>query len=266
MKRMLLVGLVAALLAGCGDPKLDATTEATLQESTKKVAEKLSPEEKKQFAADLMLIALSNVDLRNKSADAMQKDINASLNGKTAAELNTMATGIRIEKDKRQREQALLEIKELQSRVASAKAAKAELLKFTVPKSRILSQAEKYSKIPQPIIELTVQNGTSYPILRAYFKATIASPERAIPWFVDAFHYEIGGGLEPGEGAVWKLLPDKFGKFGKWGNIQAPAGAYLSVEVYRLDGPDGKALFDASGLSESEQARLDALQKQYGAI
>jgi len=107
MKRMLLVGLVAALLAGCGEPRLDATTEATLQESTKKVAEKLSPEEKRQFAADLMFIALSNMDLRNKSAEVMQQDINSSLNGKTAAELNTMANSMRLEKEKKQREQAL---------------------------------------------------------------------------------------------------------------------------------------------------------------
>jgi len=263
MKRMLLVGLVAVLLAGCGDPKLDATTEATLQESTKKVAEKLSPEEKKQFAADLMLIALSKMDLVNKSADVMQQEINSSMNGKTAAELNELANNIRFERDKKQKEQALLEIKALQSKVAAAAVAKAELSKFTVPKSRVLSQAEKYSNIPQPIIELTVQNGTTHPISRAYFKATIASPERAVPWFVDVFSYDIGGGLEAGEGAVWKLLPDKYGK---WGHIEAPASAYVSVEVYRLDGPDGKALFDASGLSEGEQARLDTLQKQYGAI
>jgi hypothetical protein len=55
-------------------------------------------------------------------------------------------------------------------------------------------------------------------------------------------------------------------KFGKWGKIEAPAGAIFTVEVYRLDGPDGKVLFDAGGLSENEQARLDALQKQYGPI
>lgn len=263
MKRMLLVGLVAVLIAGCGDPKLDATTEVTLQDSSKKVAEKLSPDEKKQFAADLMLIALSNMDIGKKTLVGMQQDINLSLDGKTAGEVNAMATSIRVEREKKQKEQALLEIKELQSRLVSAEAAKVELTKFTVSRSRLLEQAEKYSKIPQPVIELTVQNGTSHPISRAYFKGTIASPERAIPWFVDEFNYEISGGLEAGEGATWQLLPNKFGK---WGKIEAPAGAIFTVEVYRLDGPDGKALFDAGSLNESEQARLDALQKQYGPI
>ncbi|WP_248798191.1 MULTISPECIES: DUF6694 family lipoprotein [unclassified Pseudomonas] len=104
MKRMLLVGLVAVLLAGCGDPRLDATTEATLQESTKKVAEKLSPEEKKQFAADLMLITLSKIDLVNKSADVMQQEIDSSMNGKTAAELHALANNIRVEREKKQKE------------------------------------------------------------------------------------------------------------------------------------------------------------------
>jgi hypothetical protein len=263
MKRMLLIGLAAALIAGCGDPKLDATTEATLQESSKKVAERLSPDEKKQFAADLMLVALSSLNIGKTSLVGAQQDNNLSLDGKTAAEVNTMATNIRAERERKQKEQALLEIKELQSRVASAETAKVELTKFAVSRSRLLEQAEKYSKVPQPVIELTVQNGTSHPISRAYFKGTIASPERAIPWFVDAFNYDISGGLEAGEGATWQLLPNKFGK---WGKIEAPAGAIFTVEVYRLDGPDGKVLFDAGGLSENEQARLDALQKQYGPL
>jgi len=262
MKRMLLIGLFAALLTGCGDPKLDATTEASLQESSKKVAEKLSPDEKKQFAADLMLIALSNLSLGNTSLVGVQQSNSLSLDGKTAADVNTMAATIRAATEQKKKQQALLEIKELKSKAASAEIAKNELAKFAVSRSRLLEQqADKYSKIAQPVIELTVQNGTSHPVSRAYFKGTIASPERAVPWFVDAFNYEISGGLESGESATWQLLPNKFGK---WGKIEAPAGAIFTVEVYRLDGPDGKALFDAGGLSESEQARLDALQNQYG--
>lgn len=111
-----------------------------MQESSKKVVEKLSPDEKKQFAADLMLIALSNLSLGNTSLVGVQQSNSLSLDGKAAADVNTMAATIRAATEQKKKQEALLEIKELKSKAASAEIAKNEPAKFAVSRSRLLEQ------------------------------------------------------------------------------------------------------------------------------
>ncbi len=86
---------------------------------------------------------------------------------------------------------------------------------------------------------------------------TLASPGRSVPWLKEDFNYSIPGGLEPGELADWTLVPNSFGA---WGTVKAPKDAILTVEVVRLDGPNGKTLFD-SKFDESKVERLTALKK-----
>ena len=50
--------------------------------------------------------------------------------------------------------------------------------------------------------------------------------------------------------------------FSAW-STRTPADAVLTVDVEKLDGADGKTLYDAEGLSEHEQERLTELQKKF---
>ena len=138
----------------------------------------------------------------------------------------------------------------------------AQLAQFKVTRSRFYKQQSSNRFLgPEPVIELDVTNGTSSAVSRAYFRGTIASPGRQVPWLTDTFNYEISGGIEPGESVSWALAPNQFTD---WGKVEAPEDAVFTVEVYRLDGPDGKALYDASGLSERELQRLTSLQEKFG--
>jgi hypothetical protein len=238
-----------------------------LKESIKKVSQGLPEEKRKKFEEDLMLVGLNKVNMAdvfsgNLTAEKIWNDAASDLNGKTAAQISAQADQIRVERERKEKEQALAEIKELLAKKELSEQAKAELAKFEVIKSRFYMRKEEYSYRSQPIIALSVKNGTSYPISRAYFKGTIASPGRSIPWFSDTFNYEISGGLEPGEVAEWSLAPNMFGD---WGNINAPADAVFTVEVYRLDGPDKKELLNSEGLSEAQLKRLELLQSKYSA-
>ena len=112
----------------------------------------------------------------------------------------------------------------------------------------------------QPSIQLTVRNGTSFPVSRAYFEGTIASPDRSVPWHQDTFNYSISGGIEPGEDATWNLAPNIFSD---WGKVDAPADSIFTVTVERLDGPDGETLYSVRGLGEREIERLAELKSKY---
>lgn len=265
MKRLTMLGIAAVLLAGCSEPRFDGTDEASVKASSEKIAAKLDPEDRVRFQSALQTIVFADVDLGKimsgeQTGESLVSGVYAAIDGKTADEIILKADQIKAEREARERAQALAEIKELLDKEASAEAAKVELAKFVVERSRFYQRKSDYSFRPEPIIELVINNGTDHAVSRAYFKGTIASPGRAVPWLVESFNYAISGGLEPGETADLSLAPNSYSE---WGSVRAPEDAVFTVEVIKLDGADGESLFDASGLTEREKVRLQKLQEQF---
>ena len=268
MKVYALLMLVLAVMAisGCSDPTIDASSEAKMKESVAKVRESLPEAKRADFDQAVQLIAFSQIDMKslfaNGDADAgdMEGKMRDALNGKTAAQVLAQAEEIQAERKAREKEQALAEIRELVAKREKAEQAKQQLDKFQVVRSRFYMRERQYLG-EQPIIELTVKNGTDQAISRAYFSGTIASPDRSVPWHEDQFNYSISGGLEPGEEATWTLAPNRFSD---WGKVDAPADAVFTVMVEKLDGPDGQVLYSTRDFTERERKRLAELKKQYG--
>ena len=95
----------------------------------------------------------------------------------------------------------------------------------------------------EPIINITVKNGTKHAISRAYFKGRLHTPGRSIPWVEDTFNYSIAGGLEPGESATWALQANRFSD---WGDApQNRNDMVLDVKVYKLDGANEETIAEA---------------------
>jgi hypothetical protein len=111
----------------------------------------------------------------------------------------------------------------------------------------------------KPIIELTIQNETGFPVKRASFRGVLSSPGRAIPWIDDTFSYEISGGMESGEKDTWRLAPNMFGE---WGKVDAVAGARFDVTVTGLEGADGKELFGDVRFGEYDEKKLLELEEK----
>lgn len=267
---MRVISLFAALsmtllVGGCGEPKVDGSSDQALKDSIKKIAGSLDPAGKSKFEDDVAVVAFSKLDIAavmNGTSNSEQQLLKArqDLDGKTAKEISNAAEKIRAERQAREKEQAAQEISELQAKLAKAEKDKSELEKFQILKSRFSLRDEEYSYRKQPIIELSVRNGTSSAVSRAYFKGTIASPGRSVPWFTDSFNYQISGGLEPGESATWSLAPNMFSD---WGKVNAPKDAVFTVEVYKIDGPDGESLYSSEGLSKTQLDRLETLKKKF---
>jgi PBP1b-binding outer membrane lipoprotein LpoB len=267
MKVYALLMLILAVMAvtGCSDPTIDASSEAKMKESVANVRESLPEAKRSDFDQAVQLIAFSQIDMKslfaNGDADAgdMEGKMRDALNGKTAAQVLAQAEEIQAERKAREKEQALAEIRELVAKREKAEQAKQQLDKFQVVRSRFYMRERQYLG-KQPIIELTVKNGTDQAISRAYFSGTIASPDRSVPWHEDQFNYSISGGLEPGEEASWTLAPNSYSD---WGKVNAPADAVFTVMVEKLDGPDGEALYSTRDFSERDQERLAELKQQY---
>ncbi|MGM8935100.1 DUF6694 family lipoprotein [Pseudomonas neustonica] len=262
MNKNLLVLALCGALAACSEPTLDGSSDAAFKASMEKVVAGMPAEEAAQLREDVTMLAMQSLDFGAIMAGAQTDvagDMRAQLDGKTADQVMAQATKVRAQRAQREREQALAEIQELIAKQAKAEEAAQQLAQFTVTRSRFYKQPRDYGR-PEPIIELDVTNGTSAAISRAYFRGTIASPGRQVPWLSDTFNYSISGGLEPGESTSWALAPNAYSD---WGTVSAPEDAIFTVEPYKLDGPDGETIYDASGLSEYEQTRLAKLQAEF---
>lgn len=266
MKKIIGVALLSFLLIGCDKPKIDASTEEAMQSSIAKVRESLPEDQRGEFDKAIQTVVLSNLnmsDLMHASSENGKEEISKKmrepLSGKTGAEVISYAQSVVAERELKQKEQALQEIKELESQKAEAAKAKEELKKFQVLASRFTMEPQQYGQ-PQPVIRLVVKNNTDKAISRAFFHGVIASEGRSVPWFEGDFNYEISGGLEPNEEATWALAPNQFSE---WGKIDAPADAVFTVTVTKINGADKKPLFDTSGFSDQDNSRLEDLKKKY---
>lgn len=262
----LLLAVTLAAVAGCSEPTIDASTKEAIESSSQRVRDSLPETQQAEFDEALKILAFSEVDVNDLLAEgavgssALEEKMRTALDGKTASEIIAEADKIVVERKAREREQAMNEIKELHLKQQEAETARVELEKFEVFRSRFYMQKGDFGQ-NQPIIELSVRNGTDAPISRAYFEGTIASPERSVPWLKKEFNYSISGGLEPGEEGTWNLAPNQFSE---WGKVDAPTDAIFTVTVERLDGPGGEKLYSNSVFGDREQERLAELKKRYG--
>lgn len=264
MLKIAVLTLAAVTLTACADPKIDASTDEEMKKSVLGVRGSLP--EAKRVAFDNALAALAFADLSfpdilaqgaHPNTDIVASRMKQRLDGKTGEQVIAEAAQLRADRERKEREQALAEIAELQEKAAAAAAAKVKLAAFVVSRSRFYTRESGF--IREPVVELSVTNGTPFAISRAYLHGTVASQGRSVPWISEDFNYQIRGGLEPGESAMWKLAPNSFGPWG----TETPKDAILTVEVIKLDGPDNETLYDADGLDDSEQERLETLQRSF---
>lgn len=266
MKKIIGVILLSFLLSACDKPQIDSSTDDAMKSSIAKVRESLPENKREEFDSALKVVVFSNInmaDLMRASSESDKEDISKKMReplaGKTGEEVISYAQKITVERELKQKEQALQEIKELEQKKADSEKAKEELKKVQVLSSRFSLEPEEYGQ-PQPVIRLVVKNNSDKAISRVFFRGVIASEGRSVPWLEQDFNYEIAGGLEPNEEAAWALAPNKFSE---WGKINAPAGAVFTVTVTRVNGADKEALFDPSGFTEQDDSRLEDLKKKY---
>lgn len=227
--KIIILSSLLLFITGCSDAKIDTTTEETTKSSIQKVKDSLSADNKEEFDKSIDIFI----------SDYMKKFIH----GKTGLEVISLAHELK----------AHPELKEYKSN-------KSNLAQFKVISSTFKQElSSQYSSIMEPIIELRVKNETEFPISRAYFKGTIQSEGRSIPWLVENFNYIISGGIEPQEESIWILSPNMFSD---WGRIDIPKDAIFTVQVEKLDGADGKELFSIKNFSDEGKKLFDELEKK----
>lgn len=265
MKRLIVIIVFSIFMTGCGQKTVDASTDESLKTSVEAMKKNLTTEQKTQFEDAVAVLAFSGVGNIFEAAanpEGMERRMKDSLNGKTIDEIINEANLIVAERQKKEKEQAIIEVEEIKSNIvdleqkrSDAENASESLTNFKVDRSRFYYQESSYTN--KPVIELTVTNNTENAVSRAYFEGVLSSPGRSVPWVQETFNYQIAGGLEPAETATWKLSPNMFGE---WRNAPKDRkDMVLTVTVTRIDGADEKPIYD-SEFSENNDKELKTLK------
>ena len=173
MKKLIAMVILTTLIVGCGDEKVDTSTDEKFKTSIEAMKRSLSDEKKKEFEEAIQAMAFSEIGNIFEAAanpDGMQRKIKDKLHGKTADEIISEGNRIIAERKEKKREQTIskiteikTKIAELEQRQANAEKAKEDLKKFNVIRSRLYFQ--KSSFIEEAIIELIIKNSNKLPIL-----------------------------------------------------------------------------------------------------
>jgi hypothetical protein len=274
--RIYLLAALSVCVAACGPPRFDASSDESMRESVARVRASLPEGQRKEFDEAFLVVAMHGLSPQQRlsgtvTPESIAVEAKEQLAGKSADEIIAEANRLRVETEttareaetrarEKAREEARVEIAKLEERRAAVQAARMEIVKFQILESRFSQVATREG--PEPMIVLTVLNGTSYPVSSAFFVGSVTSPDRSVPWITEEFNYSIPGGLEPGERATWRLAPND--PFSTWKAIRPGKDAMLQVEVIALQGPDGKRLFTDLEFNQGDATRLASLKSKYG--
>jgi len=249
LKRPVLCAGALVLLA-CFAPKVDTSTDASMKQSIERVRASLPEGKRADFDKAVTEVAYADLSVEtivtqrfslSPQNAAVQAMIKKSLNGKTGKQILTEAAKFREEGD-----QDIREVTEMQKKWE----AKEKLASFKVTSSRMYRQTTG-PDIGKLIIDLSVTNGTPFPVSRVYFHGTLTNPfQRPVVNTSEDFDYSVPDALAPGQSAIWRFSP---GLFSAWRRDPLPIAEPFTVEVVKLDGPDGKTINESGVLDEKTE-------------
>ena len=266
--RLSAISLSFTMIAGCSDPKIDTSSMPASVVSVEKVRDSLPSYKRDEFDRGLIIIATATFDGINflnpqrMNAAEIAESANAEMHGLTGDQVIQRADQILRERRSRERDQAIRTLTRLEAKYANGVRDKEQLSRFVIDEAKFYVSASPYGS-PEPVIDLKVTNGTDQAVSGLFLRGVVTSADRSVPWVDESFYYIVPGGIEPGETLKWSLAPNRFGP---WGDSKIPSGAELTVTLEGLRGSDDKALWNASGLTESEAARLERLREEYGGV
>lgn len=266
--RLSALSLSALVLVGCSDPKVDTSSMPAAVVSIEKVRESLPTYKRDEFDTALKIIAMSSfngIDLFNPqrmNAAEIAESANAYMHGLTGDEIIERADEMLRQRRAREREQALRTLNRLEAKQDSAQRAQEHLAQISIDNARYYISTSPYGAL-EPVIELTVTNGSDRAVAELMLHGVLKSPNREVAWVDETFYYAISGGLAPGESATWSLAPNRFGP---WGNDQIPRNAVLTLTLLGVNNSEGEPLWDAPALTDNEAERLEELRAEYGGV
>ncbi|RAL23006.1 hypothetical protein DL240_08950 [Lujinxingia litoralis] len=257
MYRLFLLLLGTSFLLGCS-PRVDASSPEALEASITRIHEGLTETERKAFNENLEAILFNSqftVAPDQSAEDAALK----AIHGLSVKQV--MKVGGDLRKDAIEALRSLAEptIKELEALRESSAPARRTLDAFTLKATEYRLDTPP-SGSAQPVMKLSLTNGTNRAVSRVHFDGGLTTPENPNPKSLDVqrFTLTLPQSLEPGESLQLIYEPTIYNP--AW-SVQYQEGMTLKTLVVRLDDASAEPIAESAfGLEqESSLSSLKAL-------
>lgn len=280
-QRAIAIAWLVTTLAACspGTAVVDTSSTEAFQNSLAKMREGMDPSQAERFQGALMAVAMKDLGdamatdglaglttfaAMNSDPASMMARIAPLISGKNVAEVIEVGDSVVANRAARQLAAVESEIATLQAELALIEQEQEGVGDFlqllAISNTRFRMNDDSFMR--EPVIEVTISNGTGKAIRRVYFRGTLETPGRSVPWVDADFNYEIPGGIENGETLPLALAPNMYSDWGNRAHTER-TDTVLTVEVVDLEFADGTRVQSTpSGEIETKQNRLERLLAQ----
>ena len=257
MKRLSFIILCCFLLSGCiFDPTFNMSNFETFQASLAEMKAKLGNDDLRRLDVALKYLAVENI-LRAQTNVQMASNVSAAANTLSPY---TMFVQLRPKIDGKSGAAVIqnlslkldTEISRAEARLVNGDSTTAKLVEVTSPGY----YWKRSGRFEQPAIEFAVFNGSKSAISRIYFRLTLTTPNRTIPWARQDYIEVFKGGLEPREKRQLSPQP-----VGAWSDPQLKylPDAVLKVDVLNYEDADGEKVIGVDTESLDLKRKVRAL-------
>ncbi len=218
--------------AGCGEAKIDGSTEETFTRSVEEVRQSLGTEEQVRFDQAMAVLA----GAQQWPETGASGSIEHMVHGKTAREAIELCQQFVAERRQALRASIEEKIRELERLRAVRKEALEGLKEFvvTVTDFRVRDDGA--------LIMVNIKNGTPHKVSTVHLHAILKRPVSGTPLAEDEIMYEF-----PKPVASNSIFLSGIGPSTSWNWARVPNhdGMTLELIIKRIDGPDGEPIYDS---------------------
>ena len=224
------VAVFGVLVAGCGPKTLETSSVEKLEKSLMVLREQSELEQRDRLDEALQYLVgedavITSDEGEEPSHPELVLALYQPLKGMTAE-------GIIAEAMRKRLDQVQSAVTELEQARVGSEAARAELDRFKLEKSRVYKRNRGF--LEWPVIEFKAENNTDDVVWLIHFRAALMRPGYAEPWLVETFDQLVLNGLAPGERDLWRIEPEQQ----EWVSLIDPHPDFrFTLEIMRLEGP-----------------------------
>ena len=281
-----LIVILVLFTVACNEPKIDASTEESLQASSQKIREYL-PESRRVEFDDALQVLVTQMAIQDEAsgdlAQGLESKLHTDLNGKTAKQVFSEAIRLNeineiVELEKKQQAQIVAD-----DELSKVEIVSYELREFNPSYDFSWSNAASIDEIKRtgvinyehlnyragdsvPVFDVSFKNGTEFPIYEVYFDIAITIPNSMdpFPFFSDTLVYPIVNGLKPGaiDRIIWSVRDSAW--FNNPLEAMSEEGAQFTVVSAAIrGGKNGETWYTNTEFEIVEAYRLSDLKLKY---
>lgn len=257
------------LFIGCGDKKVDTSSDKSLKQSIKDIRKSLSSDKLKEFDEALPILMFKDFDTKNVFfkqdllVDLELSKAKVNLEDKTADEIIAESEIIKKDRIIKRKEELKEKINVLEEKKQKIKDFQDKLSTNLTVSNIVLNK--KNSEYSQGNISFVLSNNLNFTISSIEFELKFISPNREVPWTTAILHESIPGGIASNEKTN---IETSISTFYIRGNKldDLPSDAIPVISITSIYDSSNKKIKEQDSFSNWDESQLERLKKEYESI